>query len=58
MAPANKTLKELYSIEWPKKCAIYQAKAVGTPVSIALWPTGKLQGERRNCHETMEEIER
>jgi hypothetical protein len=44
MTPANKRLKELYCLEWPLKCAINQAKAVGRPVSITLWPTGKLRG--------------
>ncbi len=40
---AERRLKEIYCIEWPQKCAIYQAKATGKPVSITLWPTGKLQ---------------
>ena len=44
MTPANKRLKEIYCTEWPGKCAIYQAKATGKPVSITLWPTGKLSG--------------
>ena len=44
MTPSNKRLKEIYCIEWPQKCAIYQAKSMGKPVSITLWPTGKLQG--------------
>lgn len=43
MTSANKKLMELYCIEWPKKCAIYQAKYIGKPVSITLWPNGKLQ---------------
>jgi hypothetical protein len=43
MTQANKRLKELYWIEWPQKCAIYQAKATGKPVPITLWPTGNLQ---------------
>ena len=43
MTPANKRLKELCCIERPLKCEIYKAKAVGKPVSITLWPTGKLQ---------------
>jgi hypothetical protein len=43
MTPANKRLMEIYCIEWPQKCAIYEAKATGKPVSITLWPTGKLQ---------------
>ena len=44
MTPANKRLKELYCLEWPLKCAINQAKTMGRPVSITLWPTGKLRG--------------
>jgi len=32
------------NVEWPQKCAIYQARNTGKPVSITLWPTGKLQG--------------
>lgn len=43
MTPHSKRLKELYCIVWPGKCAIYQAKATGGPVSITLWPTGRLQ---------------
>jgi hypothetical protein len=43
MTPSNQRLREIYCIEWPQKCAIYQAKAMGKPVSITLWPTGKLQ---------------
>ncbi len=43
MTPANKGLKEIYCIEWPQKCAIYQARATGKPVPITLWPRGKLQ---------------
>ena len=43
MTQVNKRLKEIYCIEWPLQCAIYQAKAMGKPVSITLWPTGKLQ---------------
>ncbi len=43
MTPANKRLKEIYCIEWPQKCAIYEAKATAKPVSITLWPTGKLR---------------
>ncbi len=44
LTPENKKIRELYCIEWPQKCAIYQARATGKPVSITLWPTGKLQG--------------
>jgi hypothetical protein len=44
MTPQNQRLKEIYCIEWPEKCAIYHAKATGKPVSITLWPTGKLSG--------------
>jgi hypothetical protein len=43
MTPANKRLKEIYCIEWPQKCAIHEAKATRKPVSITLWPTGKLR---------------
>ena len=42
MTPHSKRLKELYCIEWPQKCEIYQAKAMTKPVPITLWPTGKL----------------
>ena len=45
MTPSNKRLKELYCTEWPQKYVIYQAKAVGKPVSITLWPMGKLGAE-------------
>ena len=43
VTPHSRKLKGLYCIEWPQKCAIYKAKATGKPVSITLWPTGKLQ---------------
>jgi hypothetical protein len=43
MTPSSKRLMEIYCIEWPQKCAIYQAKAGGRPISITLWPTGKLR---------------
>jgi hypothetical protein len=36
MTPANKRLKEIYCLESPKKCAIYETKATGKPVSITL----------------------
>ena len=29
LTPANRRLKEIYCIEWPKKCAIYQARYTG-----------------------------
>jgi len=44
MVASNLRLKELYCEQWPQKCAIYQARAAGKPVSITLWPTGKLEG--------------
>lgn len=40
----NQRLKELYCEEWPEKCAIFQQKKAGKPVSITLWPTGNLKG--------------
>ncbi len=40
----SEKLRELYCTKWPQKCAIYQARATGKPVSITLWPTGKLEG--------------
>jgi hypothetical protein len=43
MIPSNKRLKEIYCIERPQKYAIYQVMAAGRPVSITLWPTGKIQ---------------
>jgi hypothetical protein len=42
MNASNQLLKERYCDQWPEKCAIYQHKAVGKPVTITLWPTGKL----------------
>jgi len=32
-----------YNIEWPQKWAIYQARAIGKPVPIILWPARKLE---------------
>ena len=43
MTQHSKRIRALYCIEWPQKCAIYQAKATGKPVTITLWPTGKLK---------------
>jgi hypothetical protein len=43
MTPHNRNLKEIYCQEWPERCAIYQYKRAGRPVSITLWPSGKLQ---------------
>lgn len=45
MTPHSARLKEAYCVEWPEKCAIYVAKATGKPVSITLWPAGKLKAE-------------
>ena len=42
MVASSLTLKELYCEQWPKKCAIFQAKSTGRPISITLWPNGKL----------------
>ncbi len=44
MSPSNLRLKELYCVEWPERCAIFAAKRAGKPVSITLWPTGRLRG--------------
>lgn len=43
MTPDNLRLRELYCLEWPEKCAIFQQKRVGKPVSITLWPVGELK---------------
>ncbi len=43
MVAANLRLKELYCEQWPQRCAIYQQRSVGKPVTITLWPTGRLQ---------------
>jgi len=42
MNASNHLLKERYCEQWPEKCAIYQQKVLGKPVTITLWPTGKL----------------
>ena len=42
MVASNLRLKELYCEQWPKRCAISQAKEVSKPISITLWPTGNL----------------
>jgi hypothetical protein len=44
LTPGNQRLKEVYCLEWPEKCAIFQQKKAGKPVSITLWPTGRLEG--------------
>ncbi len=43
MSPNSQHLKELYCLEWPEKCQIHAARAAGRPVSITLWPAGKLK---------------
>jgi hypothetical protein len=42
MNASTQLLKERYCEQWPEKCAIFQYKALGKPVTITLWPTGKL----------------
>jgi hypothetical protein len=42
MNAGNLLLKERYCDQWPEKCVIYQYKVLGKPVTITLWPTGKL----------------
>ena len=42
MTPNSSHMKELYCMEWPEQCAIYQAKVRGLPVPITLWPKGKV----------------
>ena len=44
MTPSNLRLKELYCLQAPEKCAIFQQRKTAKPVPITLWPTGKLQG--------------
>jgi hypothetical protein len=44
MVASNQRLKELYCEQLHDKCAIFQTKSVGRPISITLWPTGKLAG--------------
>ena len=40
--PSNERLQDLYCVNRPVSCAIYQAKTGGKPVPIDLCPTGKL----------------
>jgi hypothetical protein len=35
-------LLELYCVKWPEQCQIHQKRKTGAPVSITLWPTGKV----------------
>jgi len=35
-------LLDKYCIKWPEQCQIHQKRRVGAPVSITLWPAGKL----------------
>ena len=42
MTPHSEHLKEMYCIEWPERCEIYQLKTQARPVPINLWPTGKI----------------
>jgi hypothetical protein len=43
MTPGNKRLKEIYCIEWPEKCAIYQQNAAGKSVPTTPLPTDTLE---------------
>ena len=31
-----------YCVKWPERCQIYEKRRVGAPVSITLWPAGKV----------------
>ena len=42
MTPSNQVLREQYCHERPDKCAIFRQKKTGQPISITLWPTGRL----------------
>jgi len=35
-------LLELYCVKWPEQCQIHQKRNTGAPVSITLWPTGRV----------------
>lgn len=39
---SSERLNELYCVNRPTSCAIYQAKAAAKPIPITLWPTGKI----------------
>ena len=42
LTPHNERLMELYCVEWPEKCKIYEQKSQGKTVPITLWPTGPI----------------
>ena len=42
MTPENKRIRDFHCIEWPEKCEIHRARVLNMPVSITLWPTGKI----------------
>jgi hypothetical protein len=42
MVASTLRLKELYCQGMPSRCAIFQARAIRKPVTITLWPTGKI----------------
>jgi hypothetical protein len=35
-------LLDIYCVKWPEKCQIHEKRRVGAPVSITLWPAGKV----------------
>ena len=39
---ASNRLQELYCVKWPEQCLIHQKRRTGAPVTITLWPTGKV----------------
>jgi hypothetical protein len=35
-------LRQLYCQQWPQRCEIFQARTLGKPVAITLWPGGRI----------------
>jgi hypothetical protein len=34
-------VRELYCVNWPQQCQIFQTRKRGAPVPITLWPGGR-----------------
>ena len=39
---ASIRLREVYCVKWPEQCKIHQTRRTGSPVSIVMWPTGRV----------------
>jgi len=43
MTPNQLHLKNIFCLQWPQRCAIYQRLRAGKPVSRTLWPGSSIK---------------